>query len=819
MPFLEALRRDLVFAARLLARSPGFTAAAVVALALAIGANVTVFTLANAFLFKNLPFDDSDRIVYVSSTNAQRPGRTRPMSYPDYVDLREQVKAFEGAGLLATGSVDLSDKTALPAIYRGTLISAGAFATIGQRPASGREFLPDDEQPGAPPVAILGDALWRGRYAQDPSIVGRTIRINDVNTTIVGVMRPGVTFPGTSDLWLPLVLTDVMRLKRDSRSLTMFARLADGRSLRAARAETDVVSSRLASAYPASNKDIGALVQNFNDRFNSNDTARLLFWLLWAVAFVLLIACANLGNLLLARAVVRAREISIRASLGATRWHVVRQLLVESLLLAALGGAAGAVLGFWGVRVFDAALVPSVKPAYIDFTVDPRVIGYVCAITAAAGILFGLAPAIQISNVDLVTTLKDGGSVAGQSRRARVLSTLLVVTEVALAVVLLAAAGVMIRSLVNTTRADIGVNPSNVLSMSVNLRRTKYPRADDQVRFYERLKTRLEALPGVTAMAVTSDLPAESPDDFAYEIEGAAPSDDRQRRRAAGLVVGEDYFKALGLKPRSGREFSPADTPSAPPLAIVNESFVHAAWRGQDAVGKRLRLLEAADGAARGAPPVPGPWLTVAGVVPDVLQDDESFEVSPVIYLSYRQREPGGMELLIRTSVPPQSLGESIRREVQALDEDLAVRGMRPLEASLWLRNWRYRVFGSMFALFAGIALVLASVGLYAVMAYAVTQRTREIGVRRTLGATSGNILRLVFRQAFARLAAGLALGVAGALMATRVLESVLVGTSSADPLALTAACGALAATACAGCAIPARRAVRVDPLVALRSD
>jgi putative ABC transport system permease protein len=812
---IDALRRDVVFAARLLARSPGFTAAVVFALALAIGANVTVFTLANAFLFKNLPFDDSDRIVYISSRNPTRPG-ARGMSYPDYLDLRAASTSLEGAGALTPGSVDVSDGSGFPERYRSAAITAGAFAAIGQRPASGREFGPDDERPGSPPVAIIGDALWRGRYGMDPSLVGRTIRINDVTTTIVGVMRAGVTFPGQSDLWLPLVRTPAME-RRDVRNLVMFGRLR-GRHMpfRTVRAELDLVAARLAAAYPATNKDIGVLVENFNDRFNSGETPRLLFWLLWAVAFVLLIACANVANLLLARALARSREISIRTSLGATRRQVVRQLLVESLLLASLGAALGTVFGLWGVRIFDAALVPAVKPPYIDFSVDMRVVIFLVTITAGAAIVFGLAPALQLSKLDVNAVLKEGGSVAGQGRRARVLSGALIVIEVALAVVLLTGAGLMIRSFVNTSRADIGLDPSHVLSLNLNLRRTKYPQREDQVRFYEQLKGRLEALPGVETMAVASDLPAESPDDLYYEIEGAPPEDARTRHRAAGLYVGEDYFAALGLRPRSGREFTRADNAAAPRVAIVNEMLARRAWPAGDAVGKRFRLVEFD---AAGARSTEGPWFTVAGIVPDVLQDDESFVMSPAIYLAYRQYPGSGFETIVRTRVPPATAGESIRRAVQALDPDLAVRTLRPLEESLWLRNWRHRVFGSMFAIFAAIALVLASVGLYAVLAYSVSERTREIGVRRTLGATSASILRLVFRQAVTRLGGGLLLGVAGALVATRVLESMLVGVSAADPATLATACAVLAVAGCAGCLLPARRALSVDPLVALRTE
>jgi predicted permease len=798
-------------ALRLLTRSPGFSAAAVGALALAIGANVTVFTLANAFLFNNLPFDDSSRVVYVSSTNAQRPGRTRLISYPDYLDLLAHVTEFDGAGLVATASVDLSDQTGLPEVYRSASLSAGAFAVIGQRPALGREFSAEDVRPGAAPVAIISDALWRGRYARDPAIAGRTIRINDVNTTVVGVMRPGVKFPGVSDVWLPLIVTPAMEQRRESRSLTMFARLAPGATVRSANAQIAVAAARLAQAYPATNKDIGALVQNFNDRFNAGDTPRLLIWLLWAVVFVLLIACANVANLLLARAVVRTREISIRASLGASRRRIIVQLLGESAVLAALAAAIGLALGVWGVRVFDAALVPAVKPAYIDFSIDARVYLYLTGITFVTALLFGLAPALQLSRLDINTLLKQGGSVAGRSRRARGLSGTLVIAEVALAVVLLAAAGLMIRSLRNTNRVDIGIDPANILSLNVNLRAATYPRPEDRVAFYDRLLERLHALPGVESAAVASDLPAESPDDFAYEIEGAAVVAARERSRAMGLIVGENYFRTMGVAPAGGREFVPADTAQAPHVAIVNATFAKAAWPQQSAVGNRLRF-RLLDGA-------PGPWMTVVATVPDILQDDESFEVSPVIYVPLRQWPQGGMEILVRARVPPATLGAAIRREVQRLDGNLAVRTMRPLEESLWLRNWRYRVFGTMFTIFAAIALALASVGLYAVVAHSVSQRTREIGVRMTLGATAASIRGLVFREGLSRFAVGLVAGLTGAVAMSAVLESLLVGVTPADPITLAVAAAILAVACVMGCAVPARRAMRVDPIVALRME
>ncbi len=814
--WLEDIRGDVTYGLRLLARSPGFTAVAVVALGLGIGANVTVFTLANAFLFKNLPFEDSDRVLYISGTQAGRANGPRSVSYPDFLDFREQARSFAGLAALANRTVDLSDQRALPERYRCPLLTSNAFAVIGQRPALGRDFLPEDEQPGAAPVAILSHGLWESRYGSDPAILERTVRINDVPTAIIGVMPRGLTFPGASNLWMPLARTPNWN-ERDFRGLTMFGRLAPGATLASARAEMTGIAARLAAAYPATNKESAVLLQSFNDRFTSTETSLLLVSLLWAVAFVLLIACANVANLLLARAVGRSREICIRATLGAGRWRVVRQLLVESVLLAVVGGALGWLLGLWGVRLFDASLVPAVKPPYVDFAMDFRVFAYLAAITLGAGLAFGLAPAWQLSRLDVNAALKEGGGAVGQSRRARFLSGLLVVAEVALAVVLLAGAGLMIRSLVNTYRAEIGMKTDKVLCLSLSLRNRKYPRVEDQLLFHERLKARLEALPGVAVQAVASDLPAESPDTFAYQIEGAPPVEPKDLPEVNGLVIGEEYFRAIEVSLRSGRAFTRADAAGALPVVIVNQAFARAAWPRESAVGKRLRVSSSEDG-----PPAPleqQPWLAVVGVAPDILQDDESFLLGPVIYFPFYQRPQSGMDIMVRTRVPPATLGDAVRREVQMLDADMAVRSLRTLEDALWFRNWRHRVFGALFAIFAGIALLLAALGLYAVIAHSVSQRTREIGVRLALGASTGDILGLVFRQGMLQLAAGLAAGLAAALALTDTLRALLVGVTPADPLTFAAVALALALAGALGCAIPARRALGVDPVVALRIE
>jgi predicted permease len=791
---------------------------ATVILALGIGVNVTVFTIADAFLFKNLPFDDSDRILYVSNTSRTRPGTARSVSYPDFIEFRDQARSFEGLAAFSTRNVDLSDGNGFPENYRCPRITANGFSVIGQRPVLGRDFAPDDERPGAEPVVILSFALWESRYRQDASVIGRTIHVNDVPAVIIGVMPRGVTFPGASHLWMPLVRTSELQ-QRDVRNLTMFGRLASHATLGAARAELSAIASRLADEYPTTNKDVDVIVQNFSDRFNGSDTKLVFRSLLGAVAFVLLIACANVANLQLAGAVGRVREISIRASLGASRWRVVRQLFVESFLVSAAAAALGWLIAVWGVRVFDAALVPAVKPPYIDFTMDGRVLAFLAAITIGAGLFCGLAPVLQLSRLDLNGALKEGSSAAGSSRRTRFLFGMLVVTEMSLAVILLAGAGLMIRSLLNTFRTDIGVNTSNVLSMYVNLRSTKYPRLEDRVLFYDRLKERLGTLPDIEAAAVASALPAESPDDFTYEVEGAPQPDSGKRPRVNALVIGQDYFRAVQVKMTAGREFDDVDAPGGLPVVIVNELFARQYWPGQDALGKRVRLLRWRPGAPRGTPPAPDPWLTVVGVVPNILQDDASFVLTPLLYFPYHQRPQGGMYILMRTRVPPAALGQAIRREVQLLDADLAVPSLRTLDEFLWVRNWRHRVFGAMFAIFAAIALLLATVGLYAVIAQSVVRRTREIGVRMALGARKSNILGLVFKQGSLQMALGLSVGLAAALAVTRVLGAILVGVTAADPLTFVSVALVLVVAGVLGCAIPARRAIRVDPVVALRNE
>jgi predicted permease len=810
--------QDIRFGLRTLRKSPGFTAVAIIVITLGIGINATVFTLANAVLYKNLPFTNSERILYIQSHNRVN-GDDPGISYPDFRDFRAQVKSFDGLAAMTDSSADISDKTSVPQRYQAFVFSANAFSVIGQKPVIGRDFLPEDERPGAPPVAILSYGLWETRYAKDPGVIGRSIRINEKPTVIIGVMPQGLQFPEQADLWMPLVPTAEME-KRERRSLDMFGRLAANATLGSAGSEMDTLASRLSREYPDSNKDIGARVMTFNEYANGGRIKTVFLAMLGAVGFVLMIACANVANLMLGRAVGRSREISIRSALGASRWRIVRQLLVESVILSTVGGVLGWLVALWGVRVFDAAVIPNGKPSFIVFTADYTVLAYVAAITLGTGILFGLAPALRLSRMDINVALKDGGHGTSGAMRGKFLSALLVVAEMSLAVVLLAGAGLLIRSFLKMYQAPIGVRTDHVLTMRLLLRDTKYPNPGDQISFHQQLNARLLAVPGVEAVALASNLPSGGSSRYDYELEGKPPVDERHRPNTRALTISPGYFQVMGVQPRPGRAFTDADSVSGFPVVIVNDDFAAAYWPNENALGKRLRLVTQPLGAKPGTPPSPQEWLTVVGVMPNIIQNNiGSDQRDPLIYLPYRQRPARGITVVARTLVPPATLGDQFRREVQAIDEDLPVINLTSLDVVLQRRSWPWRVFGTMFGIFAAIALLLASVGLYAVIAHSVNQRTQEIGVRVAMGASRWNILRLIFSQGMRQLAFGLTVGLAAAFGVTRILSALLVGISPTDPVTFTAVAVVLTIAGMLGCWIPARRAIRVDPVVALRHE
>jgi putative ABC transport system permease protein len=806
--WIETFWQDIRYAFRTLIHSPGFTIVAAVALGLGIGANTTIYTVISSVLAFNLGVKHIERLVVITATDASHRDPFS-QSYADYLDLRAEVKSIQALVAYRFMPVNVSDRTGLPERYAGVEISANGFSVAGTKPVLGRDFTSDDERPGATPVAILAYHLWQDRYGKDPSILGKTIRVDDVPRAVIGVMPSKMQFPEDADLWTPLV--PGLSAGRAVRNVLLFGRLANGVRLQSARAEMDTIAHRLHTRAPQTHHGLIVDVQPFLEMIGVYSVRRLLIAVVFAVGFVLLIACADVANLLLARAAARAREISIRIAIGAGRTRIVRQLLLESVLLSSVAGFLGWVVALTSLHWFDVLTATKGRISLIDFSMNLRVFAYLAAISIGAGILFGLAPAFRLVKVDVNSAVKDGGHGAAGGQRGQRIATGLVVFQMALCLVLLTGAGLMIRSAINTYGAPTGVNASNVLTMQVSLPEAKYPRANDQVSFHRRLKAKLESLPGVESVSLASTVPTMYVRYFPYELEGRPPAQPGDQAVAAGVMIGVDYFRVMGVRSRRGRVFDESDGMAGEPAVIVNETFAAKVWPGEDPIGKRLRLLSG---------PRPQPSMTVVGVVPDIQQNiRRPLERAPLIYLPYGADPPRVMFLIARTTVPPSPLAEAFRREVQSLDENLPVYDVETLEHRIALSRMDVGSFVILFSIFGGVALVLASVGLYAVVAHSVSQRTREIGLRMAVGGTARDIVRLVFAQGMRRIAIGLAVGLPLAAALTFALRAALVGVAPGDPLSLAGAALVLILAGVLGCAIPARRAVRVDPVVALRCD
>jgi putative ABC transport system permease protein len=800
--------QDVRFGVRRLLHEPGFTAVIVIALALGIGVNTTVFTLVNAVLFRGLPFEQPHRVMFLSTADHANGRNNMGLSYPELRDWRTQSRTFKGLGAFSQTGFVVSDRHGAPERYNGSRLTANTFSLVGQQPLLGRDFLPQEDRVGVTPVCILGYAIWENRYGRDPNILGQSIRIDDIASTVVGVMPKGMKFPVNADLWIPLVPTADSE-KREARNLQVFGRLADGVTLAAARAELEGISRNLEKEYPKSNQGVTSTVIPYNDEFNGG-TIRIVFLvLLGAVGFVLLIACANVANLLLPRSLARNREISIRAALGAGRWRIIRQLLVESVLLGLLGGAVGLLIAKWGVRMFDLAVANVGKPYWIVFRMDFTVFAYLGAICVVTGILFGLAPAIQLSKVDLNSTLKEGGRGSSGGARSRYLSAALVVTEVALSLVLLVGAGLMIRSFLNAYNRTSGMHAERYLTMRLALPDKKYPDAAARTRFYDQLEARLGAVPGVESAAIVTHLPMQGSFDWKFEIEGKPPVAEDKQSSVSEIIASPNYLTTLGIALVHGRAFNNTDGLADKGAVIVNQRFAARYWPGEDPLGKKLRVLW--DGER--------PWHTVVGVSQDFRQRLDRDDIEPIIYLPYRAKPMGGYAILARAAVSPTSLTSAVRKEIQAIDGELPVFGVATLQENFMQQQWPFRVFGSLFAVFALIALLLSSVGLYAVMSYSVTRRTQEIGVRLAMGASSGNILFLVLSQGLRQLGIGLAIGLAGAFGLARVMKSLLVGVTPTDPTTFVAISVILVAVGVFACWMPARWATKMDPTMALRYE
>lgn len=812
----ETILQDLRFAARLLSKNLGFASVVVLTLALAIGANVAVFTLVNAVLFKSLPFTNPDRIVSITSNNLPKNQEQLGASYLDFQDWRAQSNSFTGLAAAQWSLATLVDPGLPTEAHESSRVSANSFSVLGQQVLLGRDFLPHEDQGTGADVAILGYGLWQGRYGGDPNILGRVIRVNEVPTTVIGVMPEGMKFPYNQDIWIPLVATGPSSslLKREQRYLLAFGRLTDGVSTAQAQTEMDLIAKRLQQEYPNSNENIGVRIGPYEAFFTRSVNRTLFLAMLGAVGFVLLIACANVANLLLSRSLARGREASIRAALGATRGRIVQQLLIESLLLGVLGTIAGLILSIWGVRSFAAAMSDQQIPYWVDFSMDYTVFLYLAAICVVTTVLFGLAPALQASKVELSHALKEGARGTGGGH-TRYLSRILVVSEVSLALVLLVGAGLMVRSFLHVYRLGTGSENEKVLTMRINFNGGGYLDAEPRIKILERLEPELRRTPGVETVALASSLPQDWAMPWQFDLDGQSPpADPNDRPSVTGVEISSEYFGVLGVPLLRGRSFEPNEGRNGNKVAIVNQRFVNRYWPGQDPIGKRINIVRFNKSER---------WVTVVGEVTDVKHktwpNPNESEMEPTIYVPYLQDQEGRwIAILASTKGDAHSLAVPLRSAVQRV-ADLAVRDVMTLPEHAAKERWFTRLYGSLFAIFALIGIVLSAVGIYAVMSYSVSQRTQEIGIRMALGAQPQSVLKLVLGQGFKLAAIGVSVGLAGSYAITRVMAKLLIGVQPTDPATFIAVALLLTTISLIACYLPARRATRVDPMLALRSE
>jgi putative ABC transport system permease protein len=817
---MSTLWNDLRYAARLLWKTPAFTVVAVATLALGIGANTAIFSIVNAALIHPLPYPDSERLVVVTKTVQRDSIERRPFSYPDYRDVRDRQQSFDAIAAWSSEAFTLALPDAPARQVEGELAAAGYFEMLGATPVAGRTFTrQEDEERDAHAVAMISYALWQKDFGGDPATVGRAIALNDRSFTIVGVLpRDFRGLDGDTEVWVPmgmLAISEPARFydQRGARWHGVVARRKPGVSLQQANADMATIARQLEQAYPDTNTKYGAAAFDLRDE-TVGQLQPLLLTMLAAVAFVLLIACVNLANLLLARASARHRETAIRAALGADRRRLVRQFVAEGLVLSVLGAACGLILSLWSVDGI-VALAPAGLPSFVVPRLDWRVLLFVIGIACAAALLLGLLPALQGSQTDLNDALKEGvrGSSGGQ-QRARVRSAL-VIAEVALSLLLLIGAGLMVRSFVNLQKIDVGFRADRALTVQFALPQ-KY-KGDDLPRVATELANRVAALPGVAHAAIGTDAPFNGGSSATIVSPEGANSDTLERGiRIYRHSISPGFFDALGMPVTAGRDVDAHDVRGSQPIAIVSRRFAAKAWPGADPVGKRFII-----GNSRGPQTE---WVTVAGVVPDIryrtlVADTSRAPEDPDVYFPFAQRPDRVLSLVIGANGTPTSLISPARDAVHAFDRDIPTFAERTFGALIATRTVSFRLSAGVMSLFGAVALLLAGLGVYGLINYSVTQRRQEIGVRVALGARRSEIYGLVLKDAMRLTLSGLAIGLVAALPAARLIRAQLYGVTPADPLTYAAIAGLLLATGIFATLLPARRAARVDPIVALRAE
>ncbi|HEV2299052.1 MAG TPA: ABC transporter permease [Candidatus Acidoferrales bacterium] len=821
---METLWQDLRYGARMLRKSPGFSFVAIATLALGIGANTVIFSVVNAVILRPLPYPNPQQLVIVWETDNNRkiPRGSAPPA--DFLDWRSQNHVFQYMAAMQISSFDLTGHGSPQQLW-GIRVSPNFFDMLGVKPSLGRTFIPEEEQPGHDGSVILSHELWMGFFGASPNVIGQSITISGSSYTVVGVLPAGFNLYGRStryDLWIPLSFPPET-IRRDNPSVIAFARMKPGVTIAQARADMDTITSRLASEYPQTNQGVGALVGSMHYEMARTPREPLLI-MLGAVGLVLLIACANVASLLLSRAEVRRREVSIRAALGANRLRLVRQMLTESILLGLAGGAAGLLLAYGSLKILPSMFPPAgslVELPHVDWIgLNWTVLIFTIAVALLTGIIFGLVPAFQSSRPDLNESLKESGRSTSGGVDRRLVRNSLVIFEVGISLMLLVGAVTLIRGFRDLLFTNPGFNPKNVLSMRVWLPYTRYPNTALARNLFQHVVERMRGLPGVESASAINFLPLTGWTDITnLDIEGQQPSSPRAQFNAHYRIIDPQYFQTMQIPILEGRPFSDSDGEQGPLVAIINQNLAQDYWQGKNPIGQRIRIHLQGEKNAPWRPEGTDNWITIVGVASDIQNREWSGQVVREVYLPYLQIPSRLMSLVLRTDVPPLSLAESVRQIVADEDKQQPVAEVKTMEEVLSTVASPQALDSTLLGVFAALALFLAAIGIYGVISYSVEQRTHEIGIRLALGAQPHDVLRLVVRQGLGVATLGAGFGLVAAYVVTRLLANSFFGISSIDPGAAGAAVFVLLIVATAACYIPARRAARVDPIEALRYE
>ncbi|HYL10495.1 MAG TPA: ABC transporter permease [Candidatus Acidoferrales bacterium] len=814
LPFVETFFQDIRYALRMLRKNPGFTAVAVLTLALGIGANTAIFSVVYAVVLKPLPYVNSEQLFHVFEAQPQAGIAGTGWSYVNFEELREQNHVFSEMAGTQQHQLTLTGRGE-PSVVNTSVVTPELFSVFGEQALAGRVFFSEDGKPGAPPVVILSESLWRGTFGADPNTVGSSINLDKRSFTVVGIMPAAFRFPRLTEneqLWIPLVQDPLFGSWMDRRGghwLQVTGRLKPGVSTTQAQAELDGIAARFAKEFPAENEGWTIRLAPLQQMIIGNMKSPLLV-LLGAVGLVLLIACANIANLLLTRATSRAREIAVRTALGAGRARIVRQLLSEAAVLGLLGGVTGIALAYWGVQGLS-SFFPSSLPRVNAIRVDNLVLGFALLLSLAASCAFGLAPALFAANSNLQSSLREGGGRSGESRNRRRARSFLAAGEIALAMVLLVAAGLLLRSFAKLMSVSPGFNVQHIVKADISLPQFQYSTPQQWITFSDEFLARIQAQPGLRDSAVVVPRPiADGEINLAFQIVGNPPLSAGASRATNYVSVSPEYFRVMGIPLLSGRFFGQRDVMASPHVTVISKTMARLYFPNQDPLGKQLTVVFPFDS---GAP------REIVGIVGDVRDVALGQDPGPMMYVPFAQAPFWGANLVVKSTLSPSSVAAAIRQEVRKIDKDLPVTdvGTMPDIIETSLAQPRFRTF--LLGLFAAMALVLAATGIFGVISYSVSRRTNEIGIRVALGASRGSILQMVLRETLVLTFTGMAVGVPCALAASRLLGHMLFGVSANDPATLAAVTFALVAVAAFAGYVPARRAMRVDPMVALRYE